>query len=213
MKLKLPKRARRKFAPQPKILLDGTIPRPLHGVNPRSIKGKAWWDRQRKRAYEHNNYHCHACGVHKRDARIFSWLEAHEIYEVNYEKCTMKFKGVVALCHACHSIVHAGRTTQLYLNGQIDHRRLKLFVTHGEGIFKHYNITPPVAFRFMQLIESGMSTTGAADVVDKEYTTNPLDMRSWNRWKLYFNNKAYPPKYKSHREWSDHYSNWQEGDN
>ena len=45
---------------QPEILLQPNIVNPLHGVNPRLIMGKGWWDRKRYEAYEKYDHHCDA---------------------------------------------------------------------------------------------------------------------------------------------------------
>src|SRR3990167_9396936 len=84
----------------PAILLHPNIPKPMHGVNPRTIMGQEWWDEQRQRAYEENNFCCWACGVHKSQAAYHKWLEAHECYEIDYIAGRMYMRIIVALCHS-----------------------------------------------------------------------------------------------------------------
>lgn len=94
---------------RPEILNTGGIPSAMYGVNPRSIMGKERWDVLRRRIYTWNNYCCFACGVPRLDAKYHSWLEAHEIYDVDWEEGEMCLREVVALCPACHGYIHIGR--------------------------------------------------------------------------------------------------------
>ena len=71
--------------PNPKYLTHPNIPKPLHGMNPRSILGKEWWDIKRREAYATHNYCCWACGIPKSKAKYHNWLEGHETYQINYK--------------------------------------------------------------------------------------------------------------------------------
>ena len=90
---------------RPELLLHPCIPPKLYGVNPRSIYGQEWWDKQRKIAYVENNYHCWACGVHQLDAKGRQVLEAHECYEYDVSTYTAKMVAIVALCQYCHQFI------------------------------------------------------------------------------------------------------------
>lgn len=72
--------------------------------NLRSILTPAQWDAVRKRAYSRANGRCSICG------RPAACLEAHERWEYDEENGVQKLVGVVAVCRACHEVIHIGRT-------------------------------------------------------------------------------------------------------
>lgn len=72
--------------------------------NLRSELPKEVWDRIRKKAYARAGGKCMLCGAPT--AR----LEAHEQWEYDDIKGIQKLKNVVAVCKACHEVIHIGRT-------------------------------------------------------------------------------------------------------
>ena len=88
---------------RPEVLLCANTVKPMHGVVPRVILGKDWWDQTRLAAYRSTDNHCIACGVHKSDAKFHTWLDAHETYKINYATGRMKYVKAVPLCTACHN--------------------------------------------------------------------------------------------------------------
>ncbi len=72
--------------------------------NLRSILSPAQWDVVRKEAYARANGRCMICGAKT------SRLEAHERWEYDEEKRIQKLSDVVAVCRACHEVIHIGRT-------------------------------------------------------------------------------------------------------
>lgn len=72
--------------------------------NLRSALPKEAWDKIRKKAYSRAGGKCMLCGAPT--AR----LEAHEQWEYDDEKGVQKLKNVVAVCRACHEVIHIGRT-------------------------------------------------------------------------------------------------------
>ena len=128
---------------RPEILLHPNIPKPLHGVNPRSIMGQEWWDVQRRIAYASTEYHCAACGVHKSEAEYHQWLEAHELYEFDYPKGRLTMIEIVPLCHACHNFIHSGRMTALVDKGEMEESKRKAILKRGNNIFKDAKLKRP----------------------------------------------------------------------
>ena len=75
--------------------------------NLRTALSKKAWDFIRKGAYERANYKCSMCG--KKAKR----LEAHERWSFDKERGIQKLEDVLAVCHACHSVIHIARTQVL----------------------------------------------------------------------------------------------------
>lgn len=72
--------------------------------NLRSQLPKEVWDRIRKKAYARAGGKCMLCGAPT--AR----LEAHEQWEYDDAGGVQKLVNVIAVCRACHEVIHIGRT-------------------------------------------------------------------------------------------------------
>lgn len=174
--------------PDPSILVQPNIPIPLHGVNPRSVLGKGWWDRVRQSAYVMYSYRCWACDVHKSRALFHTWLEAHEVYDYRWEKHLLVFKEIVALCHACHNFIHSGRLRAMYENDEISLAKYQVILAHGKRVLGQAGLRPfnayPVSF---------VAEYESAHFAD------------WSLWRMDINGKLYPPKFRDRREWEKEY--------
>lgn len=71
--------------------------------NLRSILSPEQWDVVRKEAYARSHGRCMICGAAGR-------LEAHEQWSYDEVACVQKLENVVAVCRACHEVIHVGRT-------------------------------------------------------------------------------------------------------
>ena len=80
------------------------VPEECWYSNLRSVLKPADWDKVRKDAYARAGGKCCVCD--KGNTR----LEAHERWSYNEKKALQKLEDVVALCHACHEVVHISRT-------------------------------------------------------------------------------------------------------
>lgn len=72
--------------------------------NLRTVLSKKAWDFIRRDAYARSNGKCAICG------RAVKRLEAHERWEFDITKKIQKLVDVLGICHACHSVIHIGRT-------------------------------------------------------------------------------------------------------
>lgn len=189
---KLPQRKPNPLTVRPEILLHPNIPKPLHGLNPRTLNGTNWWNRTRRQVYKSTEFHCLACGVHKQDAENRQWLEAHEIYEIDYKKGTAKFKEIVPLCHYCHNYIHDGRLTDLLERGEIHPQKFAAIIRHGDRVLAKAGMKKPNKRERDEMILN-MEIAG--------------ELAEWSKWRLIIGRKKYKPLYASMQEWQAAYFN------
>lgn len=75
-------------------------------TNLRSALPREVWDRLRRAAYRRAGNRCSICGAEGR-------LEAHEVWEYDDEKHIQRLADIIAVCPACHEVIHIGRTSLL----------------------------------------------------------------------------------------------------
>lgn len=169
----------------PSLLIYPNIPKPMHGVCPREINGRAWWDKYRKEVYLSTDYHCKACGVHKYEAKGQKWMEAHEVYEIDYVKARMTFIKAVPLCNYCHSYIHDGRMESLIKLGKMSHSKYAAIIQHGDAILAETHFYKPTPEERELMIRE--------KIKGKE--------PKWGDWRLIFEGAEYPPIYESYAHW------------
>lgn len=177
MKDSLKKAARVAWRLRPEILLGPQIPKPMRGVNPRTVLGVAWWNQTRSEAYRSTSYHCAACGAWKHKAKGRSWLEGHELYEIDYARGTMRYLETVPLCHYCHAYVHRGRLEALLEQGKITHAKYAAVVQHGDQVLREARLGPKVLDRYI----------------------GPF--AEWSKWRMLVGRRRIRPKYKDLEAW------------
>jgi hypothetical protein len=175
---------------RPEILLHPNIPRPLHGLAPRTLMPQKEWTELRRATYARNNYHCFACGVYREyDKEMLRFsdesgetLDCHEFYKIDYEKKTMELVELVALCKSCHAYVHSGRMQSMYDKGQLDEEDCWLIQSHGERV----------------LWNGGLS-------FEQKSIDNNDYKEEWNEWRLIMNGKEYYSKWRDYFDWFKNY--------
>lgn len=185
--------------PSPEYLTHPNIPKPLHGINPRSVLGQAWWDEKRKEAYAKNYFCCWACGIHRSKAKHHQWLEGHESYLINYETGEVKLKEIIALCHSCHNFIHSGRLFIMYQNGKFDKDKCLDILEHGFSILNKAKLKPffGTAMVWNEISEDGMPV---------EIPSDEGVFADWSKWHLNINGEKHYSKFKDLREWGNY--NW-----
>lgn len=169
----------------PMLLTMPPLVKPLHGTAPRVIKGDLWWDKTRQEVYKKHGFHCVACGVHKSNAKIHQWLEAHEYYEVDYENTKYTLKDIIPLCHCCHAYIHYQRTTAMRDSGKITKEVYETIMNHGDSILREVGITksdivlPPEHF--------------------------PENNGKWKDWYFEFEGVKHYSKFENYQEWENFY--------
>lgn len=174
---------------RPELLTHPNIPKPLHGLAPRTLMKAKEWDLIRRESYAKNNYHCHACGkyvafnheLNKFDNEEGTTLDAHECYSINYETKTVVLEEIVALCKYCHNYIHSGRMNSMYDKGENDEEDCWHIVTHGDSVLIDSQIAP------------------VHEVDEKDYKDE------WGEWKLIWNGKEYRSPWKDYWDWYKHY--------
>ncbi len=181
---------------RPDILTHPHIPKPLHGLNPRSIMGNEAWEKVKKETSKKTGYTCYACGVHRINAKKHPWLEAHEAWEFNYESGICTVPQIVPLCHYCHKFIHSGLLAIDHTSKEIK----KEILTHGFTILNQNNLSC-FAITYDLAILYNVDTL---NVMPYDYEFNP-DL-NWLDFKLSWNGKIYDSKFKSYSEWKKFYS-------
>ena len=185
------------------------VPKPLHGVAPRTVLGTTTWNKMRRECYEKANDTCEICGECPEDKRK---RQAHEVYVVNYSTGESVFIGCVCLCQQCHlACIHNGRAITLYSKGNqlitadyllegaekaftivssYNKERgadVRLYSTWIEYL-KHDELREPM----LKLIKK----TGV-----KFYSEDPKKLAKWKDWKLLLDGEEYPTPYANEKEW------------
>ena len=196
---------------KPEVLRHPNIPKPLHGLSPRAVKGKEWWDVTRKEVYAKQGYRCIACGVHKRDAKYHNWIEAHESYTIDYSVGCMEVKEIVGLCHSCHGFIHCGRLQMIWHKGEISSSKYFDVMQHGFRVLRGANLKPNAvqAVSYCSSLEMagkavpdelGKAAMKIQDLEEIEYI-----QQDWTKWHMILEGQKYYSKFRNQREWEDYY--------
>ena len=191
---------------RPILLTHPQIPQPLHGLAPRTLLGKEWWNAQRQAAYAKTRHRCAACGVHYLQAAYVQRLEAHECYRIEYQRGRAELQEVVALCHRCHSFIHSERLWWMYQQRKVSAAKIFDVLHHGFELLRTRHLVP-----FHATVAIAMQLPNAQQLHIPEYMKIPpsrsVQAAEWAAWRLVINGVEYPSKFKDYAEWERYYLN------
>lgn len=185
------------------------IPRPLHGVNPRTLLGASTWDHMRRACYAQAGDTCEICGCKPENLRR---RHGHEVYEIDYAKGTAKFVRVFCVCSLCHlACIHTGRALTLWKhqNQLYPTEFLLQGAEHAFKIISEYNKDNPKAdlraySTFLDYLKHEELREPMEKLIEKygiKFYTEVEDMVEWGDWKLLVGNQEYPTPYANKDEW------------
>lgn len=161
--------------------------------------GKAGWDAKRQEVYASTDYHCAACGAHKSNAKKHRWLEAHEIFEIDYRAGTATLVEIVPLCHYCHAFIHLGLTRIRARKEEITAYEVQDTMQHGVDVLRQ--VDGPIFLGTAELCE-----LVKVDYSDLNLMGASRAMADWGKWRMIWNGERYKGKFRSLRDWPNHYA-------
>lgn len=180
------------IGPVPELLEQPLTPPPLHGLNPRTIMGRAAWDEERRRVYRKYGFRCAACGVNGRDAFPLTRLEAHERFRVDHPARTMELIGMEPICPACHAFVHGGLLEIRLHTGQVSRALGRRILEHGVGVLGRIGGTVP------QAADQLCARLGVRHALR---VAKPPPPTPWAGWRLLWEGRSYPSPYPTEEDW------------
>lgn len=192
---------------RPEILTHPNVPKPLHGVNPRTVLGQKWWDEKRREAYAKMEQRCWACGVHRTSARLHR-LEAHEAYDIDYLAGRIFLREIVALCPDCHAFIHSGRMWALLEKGEVTRERFEAVQWHGRKLLREAGLSPWWGTEAVWIAYQTGIPKAEALAMARDHGLVPDHQREsvlWEDWRLVVDGQEYPPKFATEEEYEQHY--------
>jgi len=193
----------------PGLLVQPNVPKPMHGTNPRTVLGAAWWDRERSAAKAANNNCCHACGLPAhRNQRAGCGLEGHERYEITYSAGRVKYLGTVALCNWCHAFIHCGLLVMHVRNKtRTQLQAMRIMRTRIELL--HAADFTPHMHELMAACELGVISArelpGLAVKARRQEADRSVSAAPWGAWRLEIQGKLYEGKFPTKQDWERAY--------
>lgn len=198
------------------LLCMPNCPLPMHSRAPREIMGQSKWNVIRKKCYADANYTCQASGKELGQGHC----HAHETYSIDWVHQTMTFKRAVCLDPHLHTIfIHSGRALTLFERGEPYMTKQVMLETLEEGftLIHQWNKGHPdaeplrVSGTFIEWGNNPQLSDDLKALVKKyeikfyDFDLRYINAKNWPKWKLVYDGKEYPTKFKNQQEWEEHF--------
>lgn len=200
----------------PPILCMPNIPLPMHNSAPRTIDPSRW-EKMRRQCYVDANYTCQATGKELGKGH----LHAHELYNVDWENCTMTFQRAVALDPTLHTrFIHSGRALTMFQRGDKYFPESALLATleYGFDLINQYNIEHPddeplrVCDTILEWAKHPRLEYEVNRLIGKyhikfyTFDKSCFNKKNWSKWKLVWEGKEYPTKFATQKDWEEYFN-------
>lgn len=182
----------------PFLLLHPNIPKPLHGLTPRTILGDIWWQQQKATARKKSGNRCVTCGVSPREAKYHQWLETHEVYNL-YSTGKMVFRTSIALCHSCHNYIHDGRMQALVRKNTFPEEKYLDILDHGNKVLSSWWGED---VKFKDRFDGLVHPIYLENIPFLKWERGDCE---WGDYHLILYGTRYESKFKDYDQWSEYY--------
>lgn len=188
------------------------IPKPTHGLAPRTLLGSRVWNQMRKFCYTQADDTCEICGEKPDNLRH---RHAHEVYSIDWEKGTVTFQRVFCVCALCHlGCIHTGRAITLFKQGNPLYPKEFLLegAEHSFTIISSYNSShggePLRCYAtFLDYLKCEELREPMEALIKKYnikfYAEDPKKTAKWGQWKLIIGSREYPTPYENEKAWKE----------
>lgn len=199
-----------KYSDTRALIAMPNIPKPTHGLSPRTLLGAKTWNHMRKSCYANADDTCEICGAKPENLRH---RHGHEVYEIDYEKGIVKFVRVFCICSMCHLAgIHTGRAITLFKQGNPLYPKEFLLegAEHAFKIINEYNKDHPKAdlrayVTFLDYLKCPELKETMEELIEKYhikfYKEDTKNMAEWGKWKLIIGDQEYPTPYEDEKAW------------
>lgn len=198
------------------LLAMPNVPRPLHGMAPRTILGSEKWNEMRLNAYLRAGYRCEICGkvFQKNESCRLPDHSVHELFSYDYENGIGKFIRCVSLCQDCHDFIHSGRMLTLYKerNAFYPRERVLKIIEDRFKMISEYNACHSdeikLYFTFINYTKANNPridfSSNVRSFIEKyniEFYKEPRHIPKIEDWKMVIDEREYPTIYGDYKDW------------